>query len=223
MQPSRRGYRYAVKSCRRTRWYRQRVHLPERAHHGSSAALTRPSDRSPASGRPRPGREPTFLPGRARCPGHSARWRRRRILLGRRAVVPDRDTVAQGELTGRHHLALQAHDVGMVHAFHQAALAHGGRDNGAPGVRPYHPSYYAAFVLDPDGNNIEAVFHGPAQRSADALKITFWCRSFITAIDVHDGANKPAEQHAGCKRRITLVQAGNVFISIFAMTVACAT
>ncbi|WP_164741083.1 VOC family protein [Xanthomonas sp. BRIP62409] len=87
--------------------------------------------------------------------------------------VSDRHTVAQGVLTGRHHLAFQAHDVAMVHAFHQAALAHGGRDNGAPGVRPYHPSYYAAFALDPDGNNIEAVFYGPAQRSADAVQITF--------------------------------------------------
>ena len=53
------------------------------------------------------------------------------------------------------------------------ALAAGGRDNGAPGERPYHPGYYAAFVLDPDGNNIEAVFHGPAQRSAESVKIAF--------------------------------------------------
>ena len=44
-----------------------------------------------------------------------------------------------------------------VQAFHAAALAAGGRDNGAPGPRPYHPGYYSAFVLDPDGNNIEAV------------------------------------------------------------------
>ncbi|ATS22184.1 glyoxalase [Xanthomonas phaseoli pv. phaseoli] len=87
--------------------------------------------------------------------------------------VSDRNTVAQGVLTGRHHLAFQARDVAMVHAFHQAALAHGGRDNGLPGLRPYHPHYYAAFVLDPDGNNIEAVFHGAAQRSADAVQITF--------------------------------------------------
>ena len=58
-------------------------------------------------------------------------------------------------------------------AFHQAALAHGGKDNGAPGERPYHPGYYAAFVLDPDGNNIEAVFHGEARRSAPSVKITF--------------------------------------------------
>ncbi|OQP85454.1 glyoxalase [Xanthomonas phaseoli pv. syngonii LMG 9055] len=85
----------------------------------------------------------------------------------------DRNTVAQGVLTGRHHLAFQARDVAMVHAFHQAALAHGGRDNGMPGPRPYHPHYYAAFVLDPDGNNIEAVFHGVAQRGADAVQITF--------------------------------------------------
>lgn len=87
--------------------------------------------------------------------------------------VSDRHTVAQGVLTGRHHLAFQARDIAMVHAFHQAALAHGGRDNGAPGVRPYHPRYYAAFALDPDGNNIEAVFHGPAQRSAEMVQITF--------------------------------------------------
>ena len=80
---------------------------------------------------------------------------------------------AQGHLTGRHHLAFQARDEAMVEAFHKAALAHGGKDNGAPGMRPYHPGYYAAFVLDPDGNNIEAVFHGKAGRSAPSVKITF--------------------------------------------------
>lgn len=80
---------------------------------------------------------------------------------------------AQGRLTGRHHLAFQARDPAMVNAFHAAALAHGGEDNGAPGERPYHPGYYAAFVLDPDGNNIEAVFHGAAERSAPSVKVTF--------------------------------------------------
>lgn len=80
---------------------------------------------------------------------------------------------AQGRLTGRHHLAFQARDRAMVDAFHQAALAHGGKDNGAPGERPYHPGYYAAFVLDPDGNNIEAVFHGEAKRSAPSVTVTF--------------------------------------------------
>ncbi|PIF20015.1 MULTISPECIES: VOC family protein [unclassified Acidovorax] len=80
---------------------------------------------------------------------------------------------AQGHLTGRTHLAFQARDRAMVDAFYQAALAHGGIDNGAPGERAYHPGYYAAFVLDPDGNNIEAVFHGDAQRSAASVKITF--------------------------------------------------
>lgn len=80
---------------------------------------------------------------------------------------------AQGHLTGRHHLAFQADDEAMVRAFHQAALAAGGQDNGAPGPRPYHPGYYAAFVLDPDGNNIEAVYHGPAQRSAASVVVTF--------------------------------------------------
>ena len=80
---------------------------------------------------------------------------------------------ALGQLTGRHHLAFQARDRAMVDAFYQAALAHGGRDHGAPGERAYHPGYYAAFVLDPDGNNIEAVFHGEAQRSAPSVHIRF--------------------------------------------------
>ncbi len=81
---------------------------------------------------------------------------------------------AQGKLTGRHHIAFQAQDRAMVDAFHKAGLANGGKDNGAPGERAhYHPGYYAAFLLDPDGNNIEAVFHGPAKRSAESVKITF--------------------------------------------------
>lgn len=82
-------------------------------------------------------------------------------------------TVAQGHVTGRHHLAFQAQNRAMVDAFYQAALAHGGSDNGAPGERSYHPGYYAAFVLDPDGNNIEAVYHGEARRSAPAVHIEF--------------------------------------------------
>lgn len=89
-------------------------------------------------------------------------------------VVSTADSeAAQGELTGRQHLAFQARDQAMVEAFHQAALANGGKDNGAPGLRPYHPDYYAAFVLDPEGNNIEAVYHGEAWRSAPSVHITF--------------------------------------------------
>jgi catechol 2,3-dioxygenase-like lactoylglutathione lyase family enzyme len=80
---------------------------------------------------------------------------------------------AQGKLTGRHHLAFQAKDHAMVDVFYKAGLAAGGTDNGAPGERPYHPGYYAAFLLDPDGNNIEAVHHGPHRRSAASVKITF--------------------------------------------------
>lgn len=80
---------------------------------------------------------------------------------------------AQGVLTGRHHLAFQARDRAMVDNFYQTALAHGGRDNGAPGERVYHPGYYAAFVLDPDGNNIEAVYRGEATRSAASVVISF--------------------------------------------------
>ncbi len=63
--------------------------------------------------------------------------------------------VTQGAL----HFAFTAADRPAVEAFHAAALAAGGTDNGAPGLRDYHPNYYAAFVLDPDGHNIEAVCH----------------------------------------------------------------
>jgi catechol 2,3-dioxygenase-like lactoylglutathione lyase family enzyme len=80
---------------------------------------------------------------------------------------------ALGRPTGRCHLAFQAKDRAMVEAFHAAGLAAGGKDNGAPGERPYHPGYYAAFLLDPEGNNIEAVFHGAANRSADSVEISF--------------------------------------------------
>ena len=72
----------------------------------------------------------------------------------------------------RIHLAFQAKDRATVDRVHAAALAAGGRDNGAPGERDYHPGYYAGFMLDPDGNNIEAVFHGPAERSAASVEIT---------------------------------------------------
>ena len=70
--------------------------------------------------------------------------------------------IAEQDATrGKLHIALAAESEEVVQAFHRAALAAGGRDNGAPGPRPhYHPGYYGAFVLDPDGHNIEAVFHG---------------------------------------------------------------
>lgn len=89
-------------------------------------------------------------------------------------VVTSADSeAATGRLTGRVHLAFQAGDRDAVEAFHKA-LEHGGTDNGAPGERAqYHPGYYAAFVLDPDGNNIEVVHHGPANRSADSVTIAF--------------------------------------------------
>jgi catechol 2,3-dioxygenase-like lactoylglutathione lyase family enzyme len=61
------------------------------------------------------------------------------------------------------HVAFTVSSRDKVDAFYKAALAAGGRDNGAPGVRPhYHPDYYGAFILDPDGHNIEAVCHQPA-------------------------------------------------------------
>lgn len=78
-----------------------------------------------------------------------------------------------GEPATHIHLAFQAKDQDVVKRFHAAGLGAGGRDNGGPGERPYHPGYYAAFLIDPDGNNIEAVFHGPAERSADSVVFTF--------------------------------------------------
>ncbi|MFN2468972.1 MAG: VOC family protein [Gaiellaceae bacterium] len=68
--------------------------------------------------------------------------------------------INEGEPTEALHIAFAAPDRATVDAFHAAATGAGYRDNGAPGERPvYHPGYYGAFVLDPDGNNVEAVFH----------------------------------------------------------------
>ena len=69
------------------------------------------------------------------------------------------------------HLSFQAADQEAVKRFHAAGLDAGGRDNGAPGFREYHTGYFGAFLLDPDGNNIEATWHGPARRSADEVEV----------------------------------------------------
>jgi catechol 2,3-dioxygenase-like lactoylglutathione lyase family enzyme len=74
-------------------------------------------------------------------------------------VRPGRDRVTAGA-----HIAFAAPDAGAVDRWHDAALRSGGTDLGAPGIRPeYSGRYYAAFILDPDGNNVEAVFHAPEQ------------------------------------------------------------
>jgi catechol 2,3-dioxygenase-like lactoylglutathione lyase family enzyme len=71
--------------------------------------------------------------------------------------IGDNERVGEGS-----HIAFQARGRAEVDAFYEAAMAAGGRDNGAPGLRAhYHPNYYGAFVLDPDGMNIEAVSHRP--------------------------------------------------------------
>lgn len=75
---------------------------------------------------------------------------------------------ATGELS-KVHLAFQASDEEQVRRFHAAALSAGGADNGAPGERSYHRGYFAAFVLDLDGNNLEAVFHGAGRRTAPSV------------------------------------------------------
>jgi catechol 2,3-dioxygenase-like lactoylglutathione lyase family enzyme len=79
---------------------------------------------------------------------------------------------ADGPPTTGLHLAFQAADEAAVRRFHAAAIAAGGVDNGGPGERSYHPGYFGAYAVDPDGNNIEAVFHGPALRSADSVVVS---------------------------------------------------
>jgi catechol 2,3-dioxygenase-like lactoylglutathione lyase family enzyme len=74
-----------------------------------------------------------------------------------------------GPATSGLHIAFQAQDRETVDRFHAAAIAAGGRDNGAPGERSYHPGYYGAYVLDPDDTNVEAVYHGPATRSTPSV------------------------------------------------------
>lgn len=80
--------------------------------------------------------------------------------LGRE--TPDLWVSADDKGSSNIHLAFRTDDRAVVDAFHAAALAHGGTDNGAPGKRDYTPNYYAAFVLDPDGNNLEIVCHSEA-------------------------------------------------------------
>jgi catechol 2,3-dioxygenase-like lactoylglutathione lyase family enzyme len=85
-----------------------------------------------------------------------------RVVFGM-GVAPKPDFwVSEGEALQKIHVAIRAESRAAVDAFYKAALAAGGKDNGAPGPRPhYHEHYYGAFVLDPDGHNIEAVIHTP--------------------------------------------------------------
>ena len=76
---------------------------------------------------------------------------------------PDFWVAHRGEGSGGAHVAFRGRDRAAVDAFHRAGIGAGGTDNGAPGVRThYHENYYAAYVIDPDGNNVEAVCHDPA-------------------------------------------------------------
>lgn len=70
------------------------------------------------------------------------------------------------------HLAFQAQSIEHMHAFYQAGISAGGKDNGEPGYREYHGSYYAAFLLDPDGNNIEAVCDVGSERPSYSVIVT---------------------------------------------------
>jgi catechol 2,3-dioxygenase-like lactoylglutathione lyase family enzyme len=90
-------------------------------------------------------------------------------------VISSKDSPAsQGKLTGRNHVAFQAEDRDQVERAYRAAIGAGGKDHGEPGERKeYHPGYYAGFLLDPDGNNVEIVHHGAAKRSAASVEISF--------------------------------------------------
>lgn len=80
-------------------------------------------------------------------------------VAGLGSETPDFWLSADDKGVSNIHLAFAAKDRAVVDAFHAAALGNGGKDNGAPGLRDYTPTYYAAFVFDPDGNNIEVVCH----------------------------------------------------------------
>jgi catechol 2,3-dioxygenase-like lactoylglutathione lyase family enzyme len=80
---------------------------------------------------------------------------------------------SDGQPSAGIHLAFQAVDREAVDRFFDAAVAAGGENNGRPGERDYHPGYYACYVLDPDGNNIEAVFHGAVERSAPSVVLSW--------------------------------------------------
>ena len=83
-------------------------------------------------------------------------------VVGFGAAKPELWLSGAAKTTPHVHIAFAAENRAVVDAFHAAALAAGGTDNGGPGIRPhYHSSYYAAFVLDPDGHNIEVVCHRP--------------------------------------------------------------
>jgi catechol 2,3-dioxygenase-like lactoylglutathione lyase family enzyme len=95
------------------------------------------------------------------------------LVEGKDYFFADELWVDVGPAVAHVHFAFQAKDRAAVDRFHAAVLAAGGRDNGAPGERKYHPGYYAAFAFDPDGNNVEAVYHGPHKRSADSVHISW--------------------------------------------------
>ncbi len=103
------------------------------------------------------------------------------LVEGKDHFFADELWVDVGPAVAHVHFAFQAKDRAAVDRFHAAVLAAGGRDNGAPGERKYHPGYYAAFAFDPDGNNVEGRLPRSAQASADSVHIRWWsCRGLLT-------------------------------------------
>jgi catechol 2,3-dioxygenase-like lactoylglutathione lyase family enzyme len=98
-----------------------------------------------------------FYAAVAEATGLETREREGRLMM---VAAGGTFSLVEGPPTENLHLAIAAGDTETVQSFHRAGLAAGGRDNGAPGERPeYHPGYYGAYLLDPDGNNVEAVWH----------------------------------------------------------------
>ncbi len=100
--------------------------------------------------------------------------------------------LVEGKPTSPLHLAFVAGVAEAVDRFVAAAVGNEGRDNGSPGIREhYHPHYYAAYVLDPDGHNVEAVFHGPEPRMAQE-QVEPWVAGYLAAWR----SNSPADIEA---------------------------
>jgi catechol 2,3-dioxygenase-like lactoylglutathione lyase family enzyme len=109
------------------------------------------------------------------------------------AASADKGTAVSGPL----HLGFEAKDRDQVDAFHAAGLQAGGKSNGEPGVRTYHQFYYAAFLFDPDGNNIECVCHMPP---AAVLNFPSWPVLLGGMGDLQDSNDADFSDHCRCMR-----------------------
>ena len=117
------------------------------------------------------------------------------------AGKPDLWLVQDLENTRPMHFAFHTEDRGVVEAFHEAAMQAGGRDNGPPGIRKdYHPNYYGAFVLDPDGHNVEVVCHAPPLAAARRAARSKAARAKAKVAAPRAGTRKKPVARKGARR-----------------------